>query len=501
MTINNFLSSFYLLPEIFLSLSILFYLFLISFFKQSALYQKIFFNTVFYSLLGTLIILLFLGVTEVCFSNFFFYHTYSTFILKALILIFSILALSSIIQGYILQKLNSPEFFFFFLCSILSSLLIVSCGDFLILYLLIELQGLCFIVLATFRKNSYFSIQAGLKYFVLTSIFSGFFVFFLSFIYFCLGSLNFQHIHLLLIFPFEDDGINWLLRISLIAICLVFLVKLGTFPFHSWISDIYEGSPLSSTIIFSYLPKLALFDVLIRIIKVFGYVSKDIEFLLVFIGLSSILIGSFLAFNQERLKKFLIYSSISLTGFPLIILGLNSVESIYSVYFFIIFYTVLSILSWSSYILCYKLLGNTEIDEDNKPIQITDFTGFRVVCGTFWSLFYIFIFFSVAGLPPLAGFFLKFLIIFELIKNSFFSVGIFLIFSSTISIYYYIKFIKLIFFEKPHFNKHLNNNVFESNMAFFHLSTSICFVLILNSLFFFNPLIVVCKFIADNTPF
>jgi NADH-quinone oxidoreductase subunit N len=501
MTINNYLSFFYLLPEIFLSLSILFYLFLISFFKQSPLYQKIFFNTVFYSLLGTLIIIFFLGASEVCFSNFFFYHTYTTFVLKALILTFSILALGPIIQGYILQKLNSPEFFFFFLCSILSSLLMFSCGDFLILYLLIELQGLCFIVLATFRKNSYFSIQAGLKYFVLTSIFSGFFVFFLSFVYFCLGSLNFQHIHLLLLFPFEDEGINWLLRISLIVICLVFLVKIGTFPFHSWIADIYEGAPLSSTIIFSYLPKLALFDVLIRIIKIFGYVSKDIEFLLVFIGLSSVLIGSFLAFNQERLKKFLIYSSISLTGFPLIVLGLNNEESIYSIYFFIIFYTLLSILSWSSYILCYKLLGNKEIDEDTKPLQITDFAGFRVTCGTFWSLFYIFIFFSVAGLPPLAGFFLKFLIVFELIKNSFFSVGIFLIFFSTISIYYYIKLIKLIFFEKPHFTKHLNNSVFESDSDLFHLSTSTSFILILNSLFFFNPLIAFCKFISINIPF
>jgi len=114
MTINNYLSFFYLLPEIFLSLSILFYLFLISFFKQSPLYQKIFFNTVFYSLLGTLIIIFFLGASEVCFSNFFFYHTYTTFVLKALILTFSILALGPIIQGYILQKLNSPEFFFFF---------------------------------------------------------------------------------------------------------------------------------------------------------------------------------------------------------------------------------------------------------------------------------------------------------------------------------------------------------------------------------------------------
>lgn len=287
----------------------------------------------------------------------------------------------------------------------------------------------------------------------------------------------------------------------MIAICLVFLVKLGTFPFHSWVSDIYEGSPLSSTIIFSYLPKLALFDVLIRIIKIFGSISKDTEFLFVFIGLGSVLIGSFLAFEQKRLKRFLIYSSISLTGFPLIILGLNNSESIYSVYFFIIFYTILSILTWSSYILCYKLLGNTEIDEDNKPIQVIDFVGFRVVCGTFWSFFYIFIFFSIAGLPPLAGFFLKFLIIFELIKNSFSLVGIILIFSSTISIYYYIKFVKLILFETPHFKKHLNNDVFESSTSFFHLSTSICFILMLNSLFFFNPLIAVCKFIVVNTPF
>jgi len=222
-------------------------------------------------------------------------------ILKKIIVFLSILALAPVAYSFNLQKLSYFEFYPLYLIAVLASLLLVNATDFLSVYLIIEIQSLCFYILATFRKDSIFSIKAGLKYFIFGSLASCLFLFALSFLYGALGTLHFYKLYLILYtFPFSENfiAINSVVVFSLFLISVVLLFKMGIAPFHFWLPDVYEGAPISTTIIFSVLPKLAMFDLFIRISKVFGEAFKELEALFIIVGILSILIGSISAIVQ-----------------------------------------------------------------------------------------------------------------------------------------------------------------------------------------------------------
>jgi len=381
-----------------------------------------------------------------------FYNNGGTVLLKKIIIIFSLFALIPIANAFYLQSLNFFEFYTLFLFSVLASLLLVSSTDFLTIYLLLEMQALCFYVLAIFRKNNIFCVTAGVKYFIFGSIVSCILLFGFSLLYGAVGTLNLYCLSILFIsFPFPDaySGINFISVFAVLLILLVLLFKLGSFPFHFWVLEVYEGSPISSTIIFSYLPKLVLFDLLLKITHIFSGDFSKLKIIFTLSGLITVVIGSFMAFNSLRIKQFLICSSISQVGFPIVILGSTHLETLSSIYFFILFYLISNILGWTIYVTLYQFFSKNNSfnnEETQRPLYLIDLSTIFVFDKKYAFVLAV-LFFSMAGLPPFSGFLSKFIVLFDLLLSQNYYISYFLLFSSLLSVGYYVRLIKLAFFE------------------------------------------------------
>jgi proton-translocating NADH-quinone oxidoreductase chain N len=255
------------LPEVFFSLSILIQLLfntkIVNFskFNFPIIDKEINCQTSF--ILVCVIFLFFNLNIEGFFSNNLFLNNDGTKFLKIITVVITFFCLSAIYKSFSIQNLNFFEFYSLFLFSLLSLLFLISSCDFLSIYLSIEMQTLCFYVLATIKRNSTFSTEAGLKYFISGSFFSGVFLFGISILYGSLGTLNIYHLNLLLSYMINsfdvEIGIRYIIDISIICIFTTLLFKIGCAPFHFWVPDVYEGAPLSSTIIVSVIPKIAIF--------------------------------------------------------------------------------------------------------------------------------------------------------------------------------------------------------------------------------------------------
>jgi NADH-quinone oxidoreductase subunit N len=369
------------------------------------------------------------------------------------------------------------------------------------------MQSLCFYVLATYKKSSIFSVDAGIKYFIFGSIISCVLLFSLSFLYGALGTLKFHDINLILFsFPFSSEysGLNEIILFSLTLLCIVLLFKLAIVPFHFWVPDVYEGAPLSSTIIFSFLPKIVLFDLFIRISKIFGAAFQELHFLFIFCGLTSVLLGALLALSQTRIKRFFIYSSVSQMGFPLIILSTGNFDSYTSIYFFLLVYTVSSLLSWSFYTIFYQLISTSRLSASpGLPLNLSDL-GYLQNFTKNWTYLFGFFIFSLAGIPPLAGFLSKYLIISDLVQNHFFASAILLAFFASISTFYYVRVVKISFFE-PNKQPQLRfNTVFDQENLFYKFTILlICFLffLLFTILFFLDSWLALSEFLNISNIF
>ena len=505
--INNSLAFKSQIPELFLAFSILLQLIFNTYWRNKNVSSHYYLNNSVsiqtFFILICLLFLVFNSSLNNSYTSFLLINTEGTQLVKLLIVFFSVLALGPISQAFNLQKLNFFEFYTLFLFSILASLLLISASDFLTVYLLIEMQALCFYVLASFRKKSVFSSEAGLKYFIFGSIISCIYLIGVSLLYGCVGTLNFNDLKLIfLFFPFSEafDGINHLVIISLILICITFLFKLGVAPFHFWVPDVYEGAPISSTITFSFLPKIVFFDLLIKFSKIFGVAFQYIDTLFIVVGLISVAVGAFLALKETRLKRFIIYSSISQIGFPVVLLSSSNLDSMSSIYFFIIIYTLTAIVMWGGYVFLYEFsIKNLNFDENctNKPIYISDLTGLFLFDNV-WSFFFLLIFFALAGLPPLSGFLGKFIAVLSLVQENKIISGTILVFLASVSTFYYVKIIKMIFFEKK--NQNNFKFIYVSNQTDYlsHYNCLVCvtiLIILVHSFFFLDFWLLLSKYI------
>ena len=494
------------IPEIFLSLSILFQLifnariinnwkFNFPVIDREVVCQTLFILICLFFLLSNLKI-------EGFFSNFLFVNDQSSIFCKTCIVGVCIAISGVLLQSFSLQKLNFFEFFNLFLLSILSLLLLISSSDLISLYLLIEMQALCFYVLATFKKNSSFSTEAGLKYFVTGSFISGFFLFGASLIYGSLGTLNLTNISLLLAFPFStfNNDLKLIILIGIIFVTVTLLFKIAAAPFHFWAPDVYEGSPLASTVVFSIVPKLAIFYFFIKWISAINIFFFDIQSMLMFFGVFSTFVGTFFALSQMRLKRLIIYSSIAQIGFLVAALSINSFNSFVSVYFFLIIYIITSILIWGHFTIFYSFQAKIDsfYNRNSNSLFISSISNFAK-SNSLWAFSFVIIFFSIAGIPPLTGFLAKIMILFDLIDSNFLYTAIALILLSSISVFYYIKVIKIMFFEP----KQIENNKEKFQVIFFNFSLdsiyllfTICLFLLIILFFYPNVLFLLCQYLV-----
>ena len=423
-------------------------------------------------------------------ANFLFVNDISTCNIKILVILIFIFLIIIIWKSFVLQNICFFEYFTLIFLSLLGVLLLINAFDLITAYLVIELQSLAFYILACFIRTSSFGTEAGLKYFVLGAFTSGLFLLGAFFFYATLGTVNFNTAFMLLSLPLGEDNFYILVGITLSSIFILttFLFKIAAVPFHFWAPDVYEGAPLSSTIILSLLPKIALFSFFIKWVTIFVPIIILLKYILISIGIMTILVGSYLAISQKRLKRFVIYSSISQLGFLVVALSICTREGFLSVYFFLIIYTISSIILWGG-IVGLTFFNNIDKKTSlvgNQPLFLSDVASYFKL-NYAWAVSYLILFFSFSGIPPLTGFLSKVFIIQSLILNEDILVATIMIIVSVVSTFYYLRFIKIVFFDKK-LNSVVNYKMITKDSPFFQVESTLYALLLFLLLYlFFSP--------------
>ena len=445
-----------IIPELFLGLSIVYLLLygsIVSTYKTYPLIQ----NLVLKLSALVLIFCVFLFYNDKEFfvhkSVLFFNDTiicdYLSFFSKSLIALLS-LACILIIKFYLKdQKINQFEYMVVILLAVLGFFLLCSANELITAYLAIELQSLAFYVMASFKKNSSFSVEAGLKYFVLGSFSSALLLFGFSILYGVLGTLNFEDFKILYAtsIPGAHNTVlfdSTLLQIGLILILVSLFFKLAVAPLHVWSPDVYENSPSSSTIFFAVVSKLGILVLLIRLFQhSFHSCIYSWRYFVVGLAVLSVMIGSFTALEQRKLKSLLAYSSISHIGYILISFSTGTLEGLQSLYAYMIVYMLAGLCIWSIFLILR--LKTPYLQKQNK--DLTDFT-LLVKANNIVSICFAIVLLSIAGFPPLIGFITKMGIFMSAIESSMYYVAVISILTSVVSTFYYIRIIKILYFEK-----------------------------------------------------
>jgi NADH-quinone oxidoreductase subunit N len=420
-------------PEIFLSLSIMFLLILGVFKKNS---PKIVQNTSLIVLLITAVISFneTLGIKQtILFNGSVIIDYLSTFMkIVTLLAAFMVLVISSNYLRFF--KIFKIEYPILILSSVLGMMVMISSNDLIIFYMGLELQSLALYVLATFNRDQLKSSEAGLKYFVLSALSSGLLLYGCSLIYGFTGSTNFN----LIADQLNSDQYSLTFGIVFILVGLAF--KISAVPFHMWAPDVYEGSPTSVTLFFTIVPKVAALTVFIRFLYVpFLNLIDQWQMILVFLSIASMLFGAIAAIGQTNLKRLIAYSSISHIGYTLAGLATGSNDGIQSSIIYITIYILMNLGLFSCLLMMKR---NDEYFED-----IEDLSGLSKN-HPLLAFSLLVILFSLAGIPPLAGFFAKFYIFKSVLEQSMYFLAIVGLLSTVVAAFYYLRIIKIIYFDK-----------------------------------------------------
>jgi NADH-quinone oxidoreductase subunit N len=372
------------------------------------------------------------NVSVKLFSNNYIIDELSSF-LKILILASSAFALFFTNQYIKDNKIDQFEYPILIMSAILGMFVMVSSNNLIGLYLGIELQSLSLYVLASLSRDSVKSTEAGVKYFVLGALSSGLLLYGCSLIYGFTGSTNYY----IIAENFDSRNLGLLFGLVFILIGLAF--KISAVPFHMWTPDVYEGAPTSVTAFFALAPKVAGFGAIIRILYVaFGNVFVEWQIILIFISVASMILGAVAAIGQTNIKRLMAYSSISHMGYGLAGLATGIDEGVSASILYIFLYVVMNIGSF----VCILIMKRKNIYFEN----IRDLSGLSKNHPVIAFSFTVFLF-SLAGIPPLAGFFAKFYIFMAVIKAELFALAVIGLVTSVISAFYYLKIIKIIYFD------------------------------------------------------
>ena len=422
----------YILPEIFLSLAIMFLLLLGVFIKKS--FKLINLLTIICLAFTAVLVLNQSDEIIKIFNDSYIIDKLSIF-MKAITLLFCLFIILSSKEYVKINKIDKIEYPVIILSSTLGMILMISSYDLIIFYLSLELQSLCLYILASFKKDNERSTEAGLKYFILSALASGLLLYGCSLIYGFTGSTNFEVISENL----DKANIGAVFGIVFIIVGLAF--KVSAVPFHMWTPDVYEGSPTSVTSFFALIPKIAAITVFIRFMYVpFINVFSQLQTIVIFLSIASMILGAVAAIGQNNIKRLMAYSSIGHMGYALagIATGINS--GVQSTIIYLIIYLVMNLGAFG----CIFMMKRENIYYEN----INDLSGMSKN-HPMLSLCFLIILFSLAGIPPLAGFFAKFYIFMAVIESKMYLLAIIGLVTTVVSAFYYLRIIKIIYFDKP----------------------------------------------------
>ena len=423
-----------LLPEIFLTLSIFSILMLGVFIKNS-------FNLIFN--LSSIVIIITIAIIlnrpnfeEKIFLDSFIRDAFSNFF-KILILISSLFVLNTSKQYIIDMKLDKFEYPIIILLSILGMFFMVSSNDIIIFYLGLELQSLSLYILASIDRDNLKSSESGIKYFVLSALSSGLLLYGCSLLYGFTGSTNFD----LISNELNKENTGAIFAMVFILVGLAF--KVSAVPFHMWTPDVYEGAPTSITSYFAVVPKVAGLAVLIKFMFIpFSNILLEWQTIIIFISIASMILGAVAAIGQKNIKRLLAYSSIGHVGYALAGVATGKISGYESAIVYISIYVIMNIGIFS----CLYLLKKDGVYKEN----ISDLSGVSKKYPLL-AIAFLIILFSLAGIPPLGGFFAKFYVFTAVLEQKMYALAIIGLLTTVISAFYYLKIIKTIYFDDSAF--------------------------------------------------
>ena len=334
-------------------------------------------------------------------------------------------------------KLAKPEYPVLILFATLGMMLMVSASNLLSLYVGLELQSLALYVLAAFNRESAKSSEAGLKYFVLGALSSGLLLYGISLIYGYAGSADFVKLAFVL-----RDAPHPMLGIifGMVFICAALAFKVSAVPFHMWTPDVYEGAPTPVTAFFSAGPKIAALGLLVRVLREpLLALSPQWDQVMVFAAVASMLLGSLAGLKQKNLKRLMAYSSIANVGYALTGIAVLSKSGLSAMLIYLAVY-FLNTLGAFGVILCLRRQG--------KPAEeLSDLAGLSK-SNPLMALAMTMFMFSLAGVPPLAGFFGKYFIFLSAVQANMVPLAIIGVLTSVIAAFYYLRIIKVMYFDE-----------------------------------------------------
>ena len=422
----------YILPELFLSVAIMSLLMLGVFIKKS--FKLVSLLTILSLVFAIILVLNQPSEVVKIFNESYIIDKLSIFmkILTLLFCLFVLLSSSDYIKNNNIDKIEYP---IIILASTLGMILMISSYDLIVFYLGLELQSLCLYILASFRREDVRSSEAGLKYFVLSALASGLLLYGCSLIYGFTGSTNFETIATNL------NEVNKGAVFGVVFIIVGLAFKISAVPFHMWSPDVYEGSPTSVTSFFALIPKIAAISVFIRFMYVpFINAINQWQAIIVFLSIASMIVGAVAAIGQQNIKRLMAYSSIGHMGYALAGLATGTNEGIQSLIIYLTIYLVMNLGAFG----CIFMMKRENIFYEN----INDLSGLSKN-HPILAFSFLIILFSLAGIPPLAGFFAKFYIFMAVIEVKMYALAIIGLVTTVVSAFYYIRIIKVIYFDKP----------------------------------------------------
>ena len=348
-------------------------------------------------------------------------------------------AIAIILSSHFMKRVKMARFEYPILVMLASvgMMMMISANDLISLYVGLELQSLSLYVVAAIDRDSAKSSEAGLKYFVLGALSSGMLLYGSSLVYGFTGSTGFPQIAAAL----SATGSSLGLVFGLVFIIAGLSFKVSAVPFHMWTPDVYEGAPTPVTAFFAAAPKIAAMALFLRVmISPFAAVVHDWQQILVFVSIASMVLGAFAAIGQNNIKRLLAYSSIGHMGFALVGLAAGSQEGVRGVIVYMMIYLI-STLGVFACVLAMRRKGQ-------HVEAISDLAG---LANNNKALAFVLamLMFSLAGIPPLAGFFGKYFVFLAAVKSGLYALAVIGVVASVVGAYYYLRIVKIIYFDEP----------------------------------------------------
>lgn len=367
-------------------------------------------------------------------------HDAYTLFCKVLVLFGAAGSLAISLPSLETQKINRFEYAVLILLATAGMLVMISANDLISLFIGLELQALALYVVVAINRDVLKSSEAALKYFVLGALSTGMFLYGASFIYGFAGSTNFDSLGALLRFG-SEEGVPVGVIVGIVFILASLAFKLSAVPFHMWTPDVYEGSPTLVTAFLAAAPKVAAMALFVRIIySPFGALFAQSQHIIEFMALASMLVGAYAALRQTDLKRLLAYSSIGHIGYALVGVAAGTEGGIQGVLSYMTIYMVMTVGTFAI-ILSMRGQGGRCV----KDIQ--DLSGLSQSHPKM-ALVLAIMMFSMAGIPPLAGFFAKFYVFMAAVNAELYTLAILGILSSVVAAFYYLRIIKVMYFEE-----------------------------------------------------